>query len=173
MGAQTTRTPLDSVSRRARSRWARLPLLAALLEVLEEAQALECLEDQDQGCQEVQECQEAETATPDASASTCPATWGPEEAPECPRCHQQELDLVLASLDLALDHLDQDQACLPPVATEQALLMTASVVLPRGRQGSLVVRRSRSTSGHGRPAWSGVAAHPCSAEPLLSATSGF
>merc|ERR1712001_447791 len=166
MGAQTTRTPLDSVSRRARSRWARLPLLAALLEVLEEAQALECLEDQDQGCQEVQECQEADTATPDASASTCPATWGPEEAPECRRCHQQALDLELA-------HLDQDRACLPQVATEQALLMTASVVLPRGRQGSLVVRRSRSTSGHGRPAWSGVAAHPCSAEPLLSATSGF
>merc|ERR1712001_36740 len=164
MGAQTTRTPLDSVSRRARSRWARLPLLAALLEVLEEAQALECLEDQDQGCQEVQECQEADTATLDASASTCPATWGPEEAPECRRCHQQELDLDLASLDLA---------CLPPVATEQALLMTASVDLPRGRQGSLVVRRWRSTSGHGRPAWSGVAAHPCSAEPLLSATSGF
>merc|ERR1712001_237739 len=167
MGAQTTRTPLDSVSRRARSRWARLPLLAALLEVLEEAQALECLEDQVQGCQE------ADTATLDASASTCPATWGPEEAPECPRCHQQALDLDLASLDLELDHLDQDRACLPPVATEQALLMTASVVLPRGRQGSLVVRRSRSTSGHGRPAWSGVAAHPCSAEPLLSATSGF
>merc|ERR1712066_659767 len=132
-------------SRRARSRWARLPLLAALLEVLEEAQALECLEDQDQGCQEVQECQEADTATLDASASTCPATWGLEEAPECP----------------------------PPVATEQALLMTASVVLPRGRQGSLVVRRSRSTNGHGRPAWSGAAARPCSAEPLLSATSGF
>merc|ERR1712001_613556 len=171
MGAQTTRTPLDSVSRRARSRWARLPLLAALLEVLEEAQALECLEDQDQGCQEVQECQEADTATLDVSASTCPATWGPEEAPECPRCHQQDLDL--ASLDLELVHLDQDRACLPLVATEQALLMTASVDLPRGRQGSLVVRRSRSTNGPGRPAWSGAAARPCSAEPLLSATSGF
>merc|ERR1711936_37631 len=142
--------PLDSVSRRARSRWARLPLLVALLEVLEEAQAQECLEDQDQGCQEVQECQEVDTATLDVSASTCPATWGPEEAPECRRCHQQALDLDPASLDLELDHLDQDQACLPLVATEQALLMTASVVLPRGRQGSLVVRRWRSTSGHGR-----------------------
>merc|ERR1712001_804364 len=113
MGAQTTRTPLDSVSRRARSRWARLPLLAALLEVLEEAQAQECLEDQVQGCQE------ADTATPGASAFTCPATWGPEEAPECPRCHQQELDLDPASLDLELDHLYRDRACLPPVATEQ------------------------------------------------------
>merc|ERR1711863_170389 len=117
--AQTTRTPLDSVSRRARSRWARLPLLAALLEVLEEAQALECLEDQDQGCQEVQECQEADTATPDASASTCPATWGPEEAPECRRRHQQALDL--------------DQACLPPVATEQLHPHLMMKLSPRSR----------------------------------------
>merc|ERR1712060_1036431 len=99
-----------------------LPLLAALLEVLEEAQALECLE--------VQECQEADTATLDASASTCPATWGPEEAPECRRCHQQELDLDLASLDLELDHLDQDQACLPPVATEQVRWLDESLSLP-------------------------------------------
>jgi len=68
---------------------------------------------------------------------------------------------------------DHQEVGLEIVQEAQALLMTASVDLPRGRQGSLVVRRWRSTSGHGRPAWSGVAAHPCSAEPLLSATSGF
>ena len=32
--------------------------------------------------------------------------------------------------------------------------MTAPVVLPRGRRGSLEVRRSRSTSGHGRSVFS-------------------
>merc|ERR1711936_571257 len=68
---------------------------------------------------------------------------------------------------------DHQEVGLEIVQEAQALLMTASVVLPRGRQGSLVVRRWRSTSGPGRPAWSGAAARPCSAEPLLSATSGF
>merc|ERR1712088_914825 len=111
-------------------------------------------------CQEDQGCQEAGTATRDVFVSTCPATWGPE-ALGCPRCHQRDLDQDIQALDQeALD-----------LAMEQ--LATAPVVLPRGRQGSLEVKRSRSTSGHGRLVWSGLAAPLSSVEQQSSAMSGF
>merc|ERR1712001_126926 len=124
---------------------------------------LECLEDlecqEDQGCLEDQGCQEADTAIQDVFASICLATWG-LEALGCPQCHQRALDLDLVPQDL-----------LPLVAMEQ--LATAPVVLPRGRQGLLEVRRSRSTSGHGRLVWSGLAAPLSSVEQQSSAMSGF
>merc|ERR1719239_1331741 len=151
-----TLTPLDSVSRRARSRWARFLLLGALLEVLEDLEDLECLEDQG--------CQEADTAILDVFASTCPATWG-LEAPECPQCHQRDLDQELEAQDLVPLHF------LPLVAMEQA--RTASVVWPRGTPRLSEVRRPKSASGHGRPAWSGVAVPLSSVEQQSSAMSGF
>merc|ERR1712037_903694 len=145
------------VSRRARSKWARSQLLGALLEAL-----LACLEDLE--CQEDpdQECQEANT-TRDVFASTCPAT--------CPRCHQQDLDQDIQALDLEALDLDLvPHLFLPLVAMEQ---VTAPVVLPRGRPGLLEARRSRSTSGHGRPVWSGLVAPLSSVEQQSSAMSGF
>merc|ERR1712179_178287 len=106
---------------------------------------LECLEDQ--------ECQEANT-TRDVFASTCPAT---DIQRDLDQDIQQDLDLV--------PHL-----FLPLVAMEQ---VTAPVVLPRGRPGLLEVRRSRSTSGHGRLVWSGLVAPLSSVEQQSSASSGF
>merc|ERR1719370_1795298 len=94
------------MSRRARSRLARLLLLEALLEALLECQEdLEC--QGDQGCLEDQGCQEADTAIQDVFASICPATWG-LEALGCPQCHQRAPDLDLVPQDL-----------LPLVAMEQ------------------------------------------------------
>merc|ERR1711934_331821 len=146
-----------------------LQLLVALLEAL-----LECLEDLE--CQEdlEVECQEANT-TRDVFASTCPAT---ATAPGCPRCHQQDLDQDIQRAQdqdiqaLDLEALDLDlvpHLFLPLVAMEQ---VTAPVVLPRGRPGSLEARSSRSTSGHGRLVWSGPAALLSSVEQQSSATSG-
>merc|ERR1712001_490804 len=127
---------------------------------------LGCLEDLE--CHEVLEveCQEANT-TRDVFASTCPAT---ATAPGCPRCHQQDLDQDIQALDLEALDLDLvPHLFLPLVAMEQ---VTAPVVLPRGRQGLLEARRSRSTSGHGRPVWSGLVAPLSSVEQQSSAMSG-
>merc|ERR1712037_159862 len=126
---------------------ARLQLLGALLEAL-----LECLLDQ--------ECPEANT-TRGVFASTCPATD-----------IQRDLDQDIQALDLEALDLDLDlvpHLFLPLVAMEQ---VTAPVVLPRGRPGLLEVRRSRSTSGHGRLVWSGLVALLSSVEQQSSAMSG-
>merc|ERR1719376_1692851 len=162
-------TPLDSAPRRARSRWARFLLLGALLEAQEDQGRQE-----DQGCQEVQECREADTAVLDVFASICPATWG-LEALGCPQCHQLDPDQELEAQDQELEAQDQDLVLplfLPLVAMEQHRV-TAPVVLLRGQQRLLEVKKLKSTSGHGRLAWSGVAVPLYSVEQQLSAMSGF
>merc|ERR1712179_605801 len=132
----------------------RLQLLGALLEA-----PLECLEDQ--------ECQEANT-TRDVFASTCPAT---DIQRDLDQDIQQDLDQDIQALDLEAPDLDLvPHLFLPLVAMEQ---VTAPVVLPRGRPGLLEVRRSRSTSGHGRLVWSGLVAPLSSVEQQSSASSGF
>merc|ERR1712200_322543 len=123
------------------------------------AQLEEGLGAQDQEEQEVRECQEDHTATQDVSASICPVTW---EVLECPQCHQLGLD---QELDLGLDLVPH--LFLPRVETEQeAPQVTASVGWLRGGPGSWEALRPRSTRGHGRLGWSGVAALLSSAAPL-------